>query len=127
MATLNFKILPARRKASGKLGIYLAITLKKEVRYISTEFEIDDESQFDNGKVCYRKDAAIMNKRMQYVLSEYQEKLAKLNLNRFENCAQLKEALVSPDVETNNHPFRQSVSWLYYAFITNMHDGYAYL
>ena len=59
MATLNYKILPARRKSSGKLGIYISLTHKKEVRYISTEFEIDDDSQFENGRVCYRKDAAI--------------------------------------------------------------------
>ena len=63
MATLNLKILPNRRKLSGKLGIYVSLTFKKEVRYISTEFEVDDEYQFENGKVCYRKDAAIMNKR----------------------------------------------------------------
>ena len=43
MTTLNYKILPTRRKASGKLGIYLAVSHKKQVRYISTEFEIDEE------------------------------------------------------------------------------------
>lgn len=51
MATLNLKILPNRRKLSGKLGIYVSLTFKKEVRYISTEFEVDDEYQFENGKV----------------------------------------------------------------------------
>ena len=66
MATLNYKILPNRRKASGKLGVYLSLTHKHEVRYISTEFEIDDESEFEDGLVCYRKDAALMNKRMAY-------------------------------------------------------------
>ena len=45
MATLNLKILPNRRKLSGKLGIYVSLTFKKEVRYISTEFEVDDEYQ----------------------------------------------------------------------------------
>ena len=39
MVTLNFKILPNRRKASNKLGIYLAVSHKKETRYITTEFE----------------------------------------------------------------------------------------
>ena len=95
MATLNYKILPTRRKASGKLGIYLAVTFKKQVRYISTEFEVDDESQFENGKVCYRKDASIINKRMQYVISEYQERMDALNLKKFQNCAELKEALMA--------------------------------
>ena len=99
MATLNYKILPARRKSSGKLGIYLSLTHKKEVRYISTEFEIDDESQFDKGKVCYRKDASIMNKRMAYVLSEYQEKLSKIDLRFFNSCARLKDELMKPEEE----------------------------
>ena len=89
MATLNLKILPNRRKLSGKLGIYVSLTFKKEVRYISTEFEVDDEYQFENGKVCYRKDAAIMNKRIQYVLGIYRERMEGLNLNRFSNCAQI--------------------------------------
>lgn len=97
MATLNFKILPNRKKSSGKLGIYLAVTHKKEVRYISTEFEIDDEAEFEDGKVCYRKDAGIMNKRMQYVLSEYREKMEKLELRKFQNCAQLKQALLADE------------------------------
>ena len=94
MATLNYKILPARRKSSGNLGIYIALTHKKEVRYISTEFEIEDESQFEDGRVCYRKDAAIMNKRMAYVLSEYKEKLSGLNLKMFSSCALLKNELM---------------------------------
>lgn len=80
---LKLKILPNRRKLSGKLGIYVSLTFKKEVRYISTEFEVDDEYQFENGKVCYRKDAAIMNKRIQYVLGIYRERMEGLNLNRF--------------------------------------------
>lgn len=102
MATLNYKILPARRKSSGKLGIYLAVSHKKEVRYISTEFEIDDESQFEDGKVCYRKDALIMNKRMAYVLSTYQEKLAALDLKRFASCSRLKDELTKQEEENKS-------------------------
>ena len=30
MATLGVKILPNRRKASGKLGIYISLTFKKK-------------------------------------------------------------------------------------------------
>lgn len=99
MATLNFKILPTRRKSNGKLGIYISLTHKKEVRYISTEFEIDDESQFEDGRVCYRKDASIMNKRMAYVLSEYKEKLSGMDLRAYDSCAKLKDALLRPEEE----------------------------
>lgn len=107
MATLNLKILPNRRKLSGKLGIYVSLTFKKEVRYISTEFEVDDEYQFENGKVCYRKDAAIMNKRIQYVLGIYRERMEGLNLNRFSNCAQLKEVLMKDGEEAEVITVRQ--------------------
>lgn len=100
MATLNLKILPNRRKSTGKLGIYVCLTFKKQQRYISTDFEIDDEFQFEDGKVCYRKDAAIMNKRMQYVLQEYQEKMDSLNLKKFTSCAQLKDVLQKDEEET---------------------------
>ena len=97
MTTLNYKILPTRRKASGKLGIYLAVSHKKQVRYISTEFEIDDEFQFQDGKVCYRKDAAIMNKRMQFVMDEYLEKLKHINPAKYTTCAAIKDALTSAE------------------------------
>lgn len=102
MATLNLKILPNRRKSTGKLGIYVCLTFKKQQRYISTGFEIDDEFQFEDGKICYRKDAAILNKRIQYVLQEYQEKMDSLNLKKFTSCAQLKEVLMKDEDESES-------------------------
>lgn len=110
MATLNYKILPARRKASGKLGIYLALTHKKTVRYISTEFEIDDDSQFENGRVCYRKDASIMNKRMAYVLSEYKSKLDNINIKAFSTCASLKDELLKTQQEEESMTLEELLS-----------------
>jgi site-specific recombinase XerD len=110
MATLNYKILPARRKVSGKLGIYLAVTHKKQVRYISTEFEIDDDSQFENGRVCYRKDASIMNKRMAYVLSQYKEKLEGINVKAFSTCAQLKDELMKSHEEESSMTLEELLS-----------------
>ncbi len=97
MAKLDFKILPTRRKANGKLNIYLAVSHRREIRYITTEFEIDDEAEFEDGKVCYRKDASIMNKRMAYVMQEYVDKLQHLSVDRYANCAALKEALLKEE------------------------------
>lgn len=99
MATLNFKILPQRKKANGRLGIYISLTHRRDVRYISTEFEIDDESQWDNGRVCYRKDAAIMNKRMNYVIGLYQEKLDHLDVDMYDTCSRLKNDLIKEEEE----------------------------
>ena len=97
MATLNLKILPNRRKSSGKLGIYISLTFKKEVRYISTNFEIDDIAEFEDGKVCYRRDATIMNKRLDFILNEYKSKLKRIDTKKFRTCSQLKEALTKSD------------------------------
>lgn len=97
MAVLKFVLLKNRQKSSGKFGIYIYLTFNHEVRYISTEFEVDDESQFENGKVCYRKDASILNKRMEFVLNGYKERMARLDLKKFSTCAQLKSMLTKAD------------------------------
>lgn len=120
MATLNFKILPARRKSDGKLGIYLALTHRKQVRYISTEFEIDDVYQFHPEKwIVYHRSANVMNKRMRYVLKEYQAKLDELPLHRFATCTELKEALTS-DKKVSEYI---TLSELFDAKIKRLHEA----
>lgn len=103
MTKLSLKILPLRRKSNGKLNIYVCLTHRKEVRYITTEFEIDDEFQFEDGKVCYCKNASIINKRLEYVLDSYQEKLSKLNPSKYATCAQLKDALIKDPQDSNEN------------------------
>ena len=93
MATLRFSVLSARQTSKKTFLIYLTITHKREVRYISTEYEIDDLYQFDKGKVVCRKDAKIMNQRLAYVLSEYQEKLNEIDNQDMYSCSQIKEIL----------------------------------
>lgn len=97
MARLSLKILQNRRNAAGNLVIYVSLTFKQDVRYISTGFEIKDESEFENGRVCYRKDAAVMNKRLSFILNEYREKLRRLDESKFRTCTQLKEALTKTE------------------------------
>lgn len=96
MAILALKILQKRPSAAGTYRIYVSLTFKRDIRYIATEFEVNDVSEFEDGRVCYRKDAATMNKRLSYVLSGYQERLKMLDTREFINCSQLKEALVQP-------------------------------
>lgn len=93
MATLRFSVLSTRKTSKGTFLIYLTITHKRDVRYISTGYEIDDLYQFDKGKVVCRKDAKIMNQRLSFVLSEYKEKLEEIeNLNSY-TCSQVKDML----------------------------------
>lgn len=63
------------------------------MRYISTGYEIDDLYQFDKGKVVCRKDAKVMNQRLDYVLSEYREKLDEIDNLDIYTCSQIKEIL----------------------------------
>ena len=96
MAILSLKILQKRPSAAGTYRIYVSLTFKRDIRYIATEFEVDDVSEFEDGRVCYRKDAATMNKRLSFILGEYQDRLKMLDIREFINCSQLKEALVQP-------------------------------
>lgn len=93
MATLHFAVLKSRRTVKNTYIIYLAVTHKRDVRYIATEYEIDDLFQFEAGKVVCRKDAKIMNQRLAYVLSEYQQKFDNIPDKEIYTCSQLKEIL----------------------------------
>lgn len=93
MATLHFAVLKSRQTVKKTYIIYLAVTHKRDVRYIATEYEIDDLFQFEAGKVVCRKDAKIMNQRLSYVLSEYQQKFDNIPDKEIYTCSQLKEIL----------------------------------
>jgi hypothetical protein len=93
MATIHLAVLKQRQKSNGKFSVYIAVTHKREVRYITSKYEVDDLFQFENGKVICRKDAKIMNQRLQYVLSEYREKLEAIERQEIYNCSQLKDIL----------------------------------
>ena len=74
MATIRLTILSSIKEHDGRLPILVCISQKKERAYIKTEFLLDDIAEFDNGKVAYRKDANVMNKRLEFVFSQYKEK-----------------------------------------------------
>jgi hypothetical protein len=111
MATLSLKILPNRRKSSGKLEIYICLTHKKSQRYINTGIEIDDEFQFEKGFVCYRKDARILNQRLSYVLDMYSERLGKITVEKYPTCAALKEALLREERRKEKYTISGLFSW----------------
>lgn len=93
MATLHFSVLKSRQTVKKTYIIYLALTHKRDVRYIATDYEIDDLFQFDDGKVVCRKDAKVMNQRLAYVLSEYKEKLDAIQDLRIYSCSQIKDMM----------------------------------
>lgn len=93
MVTLHLTVLTSRRNSAGKLPVLIALTSKRQVRYIKTGYEIDDLFEFEQGKVVCRKDARIMNQRLNFVLSEYRDKLSSIHDADVYSCAQLKEIL----------------------------------
>lgn len=64
MTTLNLTILKTRPFKDGKYKIRIAVCHRKKTSYIVTRFTIDDLSQFKNGQVVKRPDAAIVNSKL---------------------------------------------------------------
>lgn len=66
-----------------------------------TRFIIDNLSQFKNGQVVKRPDAAVINTKLRNILNEYQEKLDSIKCISMYDCKQLREILVnSPSQQT---------------------------
>ncbi len=93
MATLNLVVLKTRQTTRGGYPIFISVTKKRIVRYIKTEYSVNDLFEFDNGKVVCRKDAKIMNQRLEYVLSEYKEKLENIPDISMRSCGEIKNIL----------------------------------
>lgn len=93
MVTLHLKVLNSRRNSAGKFPVLIALTSKRVVRYIKTGYEVDHLFEFEKGKVVCRKDSVIMNQRLNFVLSEYREKLETIQDADSYSCVQLKEML----------------------------------
>lgn len=94
MVTLHLVALNSKRNMAGKIPVLVALTSKRQVRYIRTGYEIDNLFEFDRGTVVCRKDAKLMNQRLNYVLSDYREKLKAIPNADLYPCSQLKELLV---------------------------------
>ena len=99
MATIRLTILSSIKEHDGRLPILVCISQKKERAYIKTEFLLDDIAEFNNGKVAYRKDAGIMNKRLQFVFSQYKEKFDAIENIEYFSALQIKQM-----INSNAHP-----------------------
>lgn len=75
MATIRLALIPAKVLSDGSHKICIAIHHKEETKYIVTRFKVDSLSQFKNGQVVKRPDAALINTKLRNILNEYQEKL----------------------------------------------------
>lgn len=115
MAVLSPTILIAKPTTDGKFAIFIRISAKKLKSYIKTNYFIDDLSQWHDGKVVARTDAAMMNKRVLFELKKYEDRLKYIENEDYYTPAQLKfmltqEDRIAPNVITFNDYFRQRMN-----------------
>lgn len=92
MILLSLTVVPAKKLADGTHKIRVAINHKHETRYLTTRFIINSISQFKNGRVVGREDSVIINKKLRFILDEYQDAIDKINADAF-TCGQVREYL----------------------------------
>ena len=102
MASLSLKIRPGRPNSSGRYPIFVAVSHNKETRFIQTPFDVAAPSQFSGGRIITRG-AGEINKSLSYLLDEYRNKLARLDLSKYATASQLKEALTNQN-QTKEKP-----------------------
>lgn len=97
MATIRLTILRSIKEHDGRLPILVCITQKKIRAYIKTKFLLDDIAEFEKGKVVYRKDANIINKRLEFVFSQYKEKFDSIEDLEYFSALQIKQIITSKE------------------------------
>lgn len=107
MAALSLTILSSKPTSDGKFPIFICIYSKGNREYIKTEYLLDDISQWYNNKIVARNDATMMNKRLQYELKKYKERLQDIENYDCYTAKQLKIVLTqqekaTPSVRTFN-------------------------
>ena len=72
MATLSPIIYKAKVLKGGRHKIRIAVRHKHVTAYILTNIIIDSETQFKNGQIVKRPDAATLNKKIRVLMDLYQ-------------------------------------------------------
>lgn len=100
MATLSLTIRQTSPTTKGKFPVFIRIAAKSEKAFIKTEYQVDDVSEWYNGKVVARSDAAMLNKRLLFELKKYKERLEYIENRDCYTAAQLKAILLQQDKTT---------------------------
>ena len=101
MATIRLTVLNSIKESDGRLPILVCISQKSKRAYIKTEFLINDIAEFDNGKVVYRKDANTMNKRIEFVFSQFKKKYDNIENKEWLTALQIKQVIISKKKPTH--------------------------
>ena len=97
MATIRLTVLSSIKEQDGRLPILVCISQKKDRAYIKTKFLLEDIAEFEDGKVVYRKDAGILNRRLAFVFSQYKEKYDSIEEIEFLSASQIKYIITAKE------------------------------
>lgn len=73
MATLSLVIIKNRPKSDGTFTIYVKVQHKRRASYLRTSYSVDSLSQWDGDRVVNRSDAKLINRKLQLLLSKYED------------------------------------------------------
>ena len=94
MATLNLRILPAKKLSNGKHKIRIMLSHNSAATYITTDCIIDRPEQLKDGKVKGHPDADRINAKLRKLMNFYQDIIdGIMNINGY-SCSELRELLV---------------------------------
>lgn len=99
MATLRFCILKNKRTSKGVFPVYLAVTLRQDVRYIDTGLSIPEPKNLINERIVDMDGADMMNYRLENIMKHARTLLDGKDTSGM-TCTQLKVWLANEMHET---------------------------
>lgn len=95
MAQINAVLLPTKVLKGGGNRVRISIAHNGETRYIVTDIAVASPSEFRNGAVVRRADAAILNAKLRGLMLRYQSEIDKVEYAGALNCQELVRLLKS--------------------------------
>lgn len=89
MATLNPIVVPAKVLKGGRHKVRISVAHNGETRYIVTDIIIDSTSEFKNGQIVKRPDAAAKNTKLRKLMQNYQSIIDELEYTNGLTCSEL--------------------------------------
>lgn len=101
MANLKLSVVPAKILVDGRHKVRIALAHAARTRYITTDCIIENLSQFKDGQVVNRPDAAYMNVKLRKLLNHYQEVLDNIYDTSIYTCPELLQLVTRKKNYTN--------------------------
>lgn len=103
MPTLDLRILPAKAHADSTHSIRLSIAHNGQTRYIVTQTIVEKLTEFKNGTVIKRPDAAFKNTQLRKFLSKIEDIISQINYIEGMTCAELI-SVIKEKLRTDGKP-----------------------